>query len=101
MAVNGIPPAGRELLPAARAVVERVPHFRRRIAALADGRVALVTGAACPPGIGRATALRLARAGEVRLGAGNSAPRYERPNRGNQLPHEEVMAILNAVRSNP
>ncbi len=44
--------------------------------------------------------LRLARAGEVRLGTPNSVPRYERPGRGHQLPHEEAMAILNAVRGN-
>lgn len=62
MAVNGIPPAGRELLPAARAVVERVPHFRRRIAALADGRVALA------PGAGRVIEVRNALQELVRRG---------------------------------
>jgi len=42
--------------------------------------------------------LRWARAGEVRLGALGARPQYERPNRKRQLPHEGVMAMLNAVR---
>ena len=42
--------------------------------------------------------LRLARAGEVRLGTSNAAPRYTRLLRERQLPHDEVMTILNAVR---
>lgn len=42
--------------------------------------------------------LRLARAGEVRLGNLAAGARYTRPLRGRQLPHAEVMAILDAVR---
>ena len=42
--------------------------------------------------------LRLARAGEVRLGRPNSRAVYTRPPRDRQLPHQEVMALLDAVR---
>ena len=44
--------------------------------------------------------LRLARPGEVRLGTSNAGARYTRAPRARQLPHDEVMAILNAVRGN-
>ncbi len=43
--------------------------------------------------------LRLARAGEVRLGKSNAKVAYTRPPRDRLLPHDEVMALLNAVRS--
>ena len=42
--------------------------------------------------------LRLARAGEVRLGRPNARAVYTRPSREKQLPHDEVMALLDAVR---
>ena len=42
--------------------------------------------------------LRLARAGEVRLGRPNATAAYTRPPRDRQLPHQEVMALLDAVR---
>ena len=42
--------------------------------------------------------LRLARSGEVRLGTSNAGARYTRPPSARQLPHDEVIAILNAVR---
>ncbi|MCY3971390.1 MAG: type II toxin-antitoxin system prevent-host-death family antitoxin [Acidobacteria bacterium] len=38
--------------------------------------------------------LRLARAGEVRLGRPNAAVDYARPPREERWPHEEVMALL-------
>ena len=44
--------------------------------------------------------LRLAGAGEVRLGTSNAGTQYTRPPRARQLPHDEVLAILNAVRDN-
>ena len=44
--------------------------------------------------------LRLAGAGEVRLGNSTEGARYTRRPRARQLPHDEVMAILNAVRGN-
>ncbi len=42
--------------------------------------------------------LRLARAGEVRLGTPNPGVRYTRPPAGRRLPHDDVMAILDSVR---
>ena len=42
--------------------------------------------------------LRLARAGEVRLGAHNPGVRYTRPPAASRLPHDDVMAILDSVR---
>ncbi len=42
--------------------------------------------------------LRLARAGEIRLGRPNSEAVYTRPPKEEQLPHDEVMALLDAVR---
>ena len=41
--------------------------------------------------------LRLARAGEVRLGV-QPGVRYTRPPAGRRLPHDDVMAILDSVR---
>ena len=42
--------------------------------------------------------LRRARAGEIRLGRPNSEAVYTRPPKDQQLPHEEVMALLDWVR---
>ena len=42
--------------------------------------------------------LRLARAGEVRLGRPNTEAAYTRPPKERQLPHDELMSILDAVR---
>ena len=42
--------------------------------------------------------LRLALAGEVQLGRPNDAALYTRPPRDQRLPHDEVMALLDAVR---
>ena len=42
--------------------------------------------------------LRLARAGEVRLGRPNAEAVYTRPPREERWPHDEVMALLDAVR---
>lgn len=42
--------------------------------------------------------MRLARAGEVRLGRPNDAALYTRAPQDQRLPHEEVMALLDWVR---
>ena len=42
--------------------------------------------------------LRLARAGDVRLGTSNGSARYTRPPRESQVPDDELVGILNAVR---
>ena len=42
--------------------------------------------------------LRLARAGEVRLGRPNARVEYASPPQGQRLPHEEVVALLDWVR---
>ena len=52
-----------------------------------------------PPGLDpEAELLRLARTGEIRLGRPNSEAVYTRPPKDQQLPHEEVMALLDWVR---
>ena len=52
-----------------------------------------------PPGLNPDDELlRLARAGEIRLGRPNPTVDYARPPREQRLPHEEVMALLDWVR---